>query len=82
MVLVNQPGKASWPITGASFIILFREYTNPDEIKTMLTFFDWCYKHGGDIALKLDYVPMPDKVVSIVEKAWSSQIRAAGKPVW
>jgi len=82
MVLVNQPGKASWPITGASFIILFREHSKPDEIKTMLTFFDWCFKHGSDIALKLDYVPIPDKVVSIVEKAWSSQIRVAGKPVW
>jgi phosphate transport system substrate-binding protein len=47
-----------------------------------LSFFDWCYRKGGDTAEKLDYVPMPEKVVSLVEKAWTEQIKAAGKPVW
>jgi len=82
MVLVDQPGKSSWPITGASFIILYRNHSSDRQIQTMLTFFDWCFKHGSEIALSLDYVPMPEPVVKIVEQAWSAQIRAAGKPVW
>jgi phosphate transport system substrate-binding protein len=82
MVLVDQPGKDSWPITGATFIILYKNQTKADVGKTMLTFFDWCYKHGSEEALKLDYVPMPDNVVKLVQAAWINQVRAGGQPLW
>jgi phosphate transport system substrate-binding protein len=82
MVLVNQPGKDSWPITGASFILVYKEQTNAAHTKTMLDFFDWCFKHGKEIATGLDYVPMPDNVVDMVESGWKAQITAGGKPVW
>lgn len=82
LVLVDQPGENSWPITGASFIILYKEQKDEKTARTMLEFFDWCYKHGGEIALQLDYVPMPDNVVEIVENLWKTDLRAAGKAVW
>ena len=82
LVLVNQPGKDSWPITGASFILVYKEQTNAARAKTMLDFFDWCFKHGKEIATGLDYVPMPDNVVEMVESVWKEQITSGGKLVW
>jgi phosphate transport system substrate-binding protein len=82
VVLVDQPGKDSWPITGASFIIVYKEQTNAGIAKAMLNFFDWCFKHGAEMAESLDYVPMPLNVVELVETTWKNEIRANGKPVW
>ena len=82
LVLTDQPGDASWPITGASFILVYKEQANAATAKEVLNFFDWCYRKGGSTAEKLDYVPMPEKVVSLVEKAWAEQIKVSGKPVW
>ncbi len=82
LVLTDQPGTDSWPITGASFILVYKEQQNAATAKDVLKFFDWCYRNGAATAAKLDYVPMPDKVVSLVEKAWTEQIKADGKPVW
>jgi phosphate transport system substrate-binding protein len=82
MVLTDQPGKDSWPITGASFILVYKDQQNAEPIKTVLDFFAWCYKNGQATALKLDYVPMPEKVVAMVEASWTSEIRANGQPVW
>ena len=82
LVLTDQPGAESWPITGASFILVYKEQANAETAKEVLKFFDWCYRNGGKTAEKLDYVPMPEKVISLVEKAWKEQIKAAGKPVW
>jgi len=82
MVLTDQPGKDSWPITGASFILVYRDQPNVEPVKTVLDFFAWCYKNGQATALKLDYVPMPEKVVDMVEKTWAKEIRANGQPVW
>lgn len=82
MVLTNQPGKGSWPITGASFILVYKDQAGEQPIKTVLDFFAWCYKNGQPTALKLDYVPMPKKVVDMVEATWAKEIRANGKPVW
>ena len=82
LVLTDQPGDESWPITGASFILIHKEQASAATAKEVLNFFDWCYRHGGGMAEKLDYVPMPEKVVKLVEKAWSGQIKAAGQPVW
>ena len=82
VVLVDQPGKKSWPITGASFIILYKEQDDAVHAETLLNFFDWCYKHGDEIAIGLDYVPIPDSVVEIIKSAWIKEIKSNGKQVW
>ncbi len=82
LVLTDQPGQDSWPITGASFILVYKEQAKAEMAKEVLNFFDWCYRKGDETAEKLDYVPMPKSVVSLVEKAWREQIKVAGKPVW
>jgi len=82
MVLTDQPGEASWPISGASFILIYKNQPDTDKAREMLKFFDWCYKHGEEQARKLHYVPMPKKVVELVEKGWSNEIQAGGKPIW
>jgi len=82
MVLTDQPGARSWPITGASFILMHKNQTHARKAKAMLKFFDWCYRYGGDTAKKLHYVPLPKAVVALVKKRWRSDLRAAGQPVW
>ena len=82
MVLTNQPGEDSWPITGASFILIYKQQQDGLRAKAMLRFFDWCYTHGGDIAKRLRYVPMPQSVVKLVEGTWKAEVRANGQPVW
>jgi len=82
MVLTDQPGEKSWPITGASFILIYKDQKDSAKAKAMLKFFDWCYNNAGDMAKKLNYVPMPKKVFELVEKGWSKEILSGGKPVW
>ncbi|OCC15196.1 Phosphate ABC transporter, periplasmic phosphate-binding protein PstS [Dissulfuribacter thermophilus] len=82
VVLVNQPGKNSWPITGASFILIYKEQKDKNRAITMLKFFDWCYKNGTEMARDLLYVPMPLKVVQIVEQMWAKEITVNGEPIW
>jgi phosphate transport system substrate-binding protein len=83
LLLTDQPGKASWPISGATFILMYKKQDKPDVAKQVLDFFDWSYKNGGQMAEGLDYVPMPGKVVGLVETTWRDQIKGAnGQPVW
>lgn len=82
LVLTDQPGDASWPITGASFILFYKDQTNKETAQTVLKFFDWCYHNGQQMAEKLDYVPMPDNVVKLVEDTWTADIHAGGQSVW
>ncbi|HZS83205.1 MAG TPA: phosphate ABC transporter substrate-binding protein PstS [Stellaceae bacterium] len=83
LLLTDQPGAASWPITGASFILMHRQQAKPATAKQVLDFFDWCYRHGQSLAAELDYVPMPASVVDLVEAGWKTQITGPdGKPVW
>lgn len=82
MVLTDQPGDESWPITGASFILMYKEQQDANIAKAALSFFSWCYNHGADIAEKLHYVPMPEKVAKQVETLWKESITADGQPVW
>lgn len=70
LILVNQPGKETWPITGASFILMQRKQGDPRHRVAMLKFFDWCFGHGADMAQGLDYVPMPPEVVELVRGTW------------
>jgi phosphate transport system substrate-binding protein len=83
VVLTNQPGKDSWPITGASFILMHKEQPNPQRAAEVLKFFDWAYHNGGKTAEELDYVPIPQNVVALVEGEWKVAIKSAdGKIVW
>lgn len=82
IVLTDQPGKNSWPITGASFILIYKTQQDKTKAKTVLHFFDWAYKHGGDIAMKLRYIPIPANVVELVENTWRKDVKANGQPVW
>ena len=83
LVLTDQPGKDSWPMTGASFILMHKVQEKPDSAKEVLKFFDWSFKNGGKMADELDYVPMPDPVVKLIQSTWKSQIKdSAGKAVY
>lgn len=83
LVLTDQPGKDSWPITGASFILMYKQQKDPAQARAVLKFFDWAYKNGNEAALALDYVPMPDGVADMVRKTWTNDLKdMAGEPVW
>lgn len=80
-ILTNQPGKASWPITGATFIVMQKVQDKPAQATTSLKFFEWAYQHGDKTAIDLDYVPMPDSVKSVIMKSWGEIKDTSGKPV-
>jgi len=82
LLLTDQPGKESWPITGATFILMHKKQEKPDTAKSVLSFFDWAYHNGGQMAEQLDYVPMPANVVSMVGQSWKEVTGPDGKPVW
>jgi len=83
VVLTDAPGAQSWPVTAASFILVHQTQTNPQAGRTVLSFFDWAFKHGGQAARELDYVPMPEAVVAQIAAAWKTQIRTAqGEALW
>jgi phosphate transport system substrate-binding protein len=82
LLLTDQPGKDSWPITGATFILMHHKQDKPDTAREVLSFFDWAYHNGGQMAEQLDYVPMPAAVISAVEASWKTVVGADGKPVW
>ncbi len=82
MVLTDQPGNASWPITGASFILVYKDIKDSAIAGNMLKFFDWCYRNGDESARSLFYVPMPETVVRLVENMWAKDVKSGGKAVW
>jgi phosphate transport system substrate-binding protein len=82
LILTNQPGAQSWPITGASFILMYKESKDPAAAVAALKFFAWSYANGSAMAQELDYVPLPAALIKQVEKTWRTSIMAGGKPVW
>jgi phosphate transport system substrate-binding protein len=82
LMLNNQPGERSWPIVGATYILVYKEQPDANKGKAVLKFFDWAYKHGADLAKDLHYVPLPAKVVELVEADWAKEIKSGGNPVW
>jgi len=82
LILVDQPGAATWPIAGASFILVRREQTDAARADAMLRFFDWCYTNGAATATRLDYVAIPQNVYDLVRADVWGGITAAGTPVW
>jgi phosphate transport system substrate-binding protein len=83
LLLTDQSGSESWPITGATFILMHKDQEKPDIAKQVLDFFAWSYQNGQKMAEELDYVPMPESVVKLVETSWSSSIKdGGGKAIW
>ncbi len=80
-VLTNQAGKDSWPLTGATFILMHKVQDKPENGSAALKFFDWAYKNGDKTADDLDYVPMPDKVKDVIRKSWGQIKDGAGKSI-
>ena len=81
-ILTNQPEKDAWPISGATFIIMQKVQDKPEQAKEVLKFFDWAYKNGGQMALDLDYVPLPDSLVKLIHNSWGEIKDTSGKAVW
>jgi phosphate transport system substrate-binding protein len=82
VILTDEPGANSWPIAGATFILIHKKPADPVAASGALKFFTWAYAKGGKMAEELDYVPMPAPVVSAVQKMWASEIKdASGKPL-
>ncbi len=74
-ILTNQPGEASWPITAATFILMYKQPVDKDASNEALKFFAWAYEKGGKMAEELDYIPMPASVVKLVKDTWSKDIQ-------
>jgi phosphate transport system substrate-binding protein len=82
LILTDQAGAKSWPITGASFILVYKQPADPAPVNEALKFFAWAYQDGAAMAAELDYVPLPAPLIAQVKKTWAAEITAGGHPVW
>jgi phosphate transport system substrate-binding protein len=83
LMLTNQPGAKSWPITGATFILVYKKQDKLKVAQEVLKFFDWSYHHGSKMAESLDYVPMPTSVIKLVEETWKNDVKdTKGNAIW
>jgi phosphate transport system substrate-binding protein len=83
VVLTDQPGKASWPITGASFILMHARQDKPESAVEVMKFFSWAFKNGGAMASELEYVPIPNVVAQQIADAWKANVKdGGGKALW
>ena len=83
VILTNELGAASWPIAGATFILMPKQPSDPAAAAEALKFFHWAYAKGGKLAEELDYVPMPANVIAAVERLWAGQMQnAQGAPLF
>jgi phosphate transport system substrate-binding protein len=83
VILTNEAGAGSWPISGATFILIHKQPQDPAAAAEALKFFAWGYAKGAKMAEDLDYVPMPSAVVGAIQKVWAAEIKdASGKPIY
>ena len=83
MILTDSPGDKSWPIAGATFILVPKQPKDAAATKEALKFFEWAYAKGDEMASSLDYIPMPESVVKLIEAKWKSEIKdEIGKPIF
>ena len=83
VILANQPGDQSWPITASTWVMVYKKPVDPAATGEALKFFAWSYTKGQNMAKDLDYVPMPDNVVADVQKMWANEIKdSGGKPLF
>ena len=81
-VLTDQPGKDTWPISGATFILMHKTQDKPVNAANTLKFFDWAYANGDKMADDLEYVPLPAPVKQLVHQTWAANLKdASGKPI-
>jgi phosphate transport system substrate-binding protein len=76
VILTDQPGDKSWPITASTFILMHKDATDKAASQEAIKFFKWAFANGGKMAEELDYIPMPDAVVKLIEKTWSAEIKS------
>jgi len=83
VILANQPGDESWPMTAATWILVYKKPRDPAATAAALRFFAWSYAHGAKMAESLDYVPMPGNVVADIQRTWAAEIKdGSGNPVY
>jgi phosphate transport system substrate-binding protein len=83
VILTNEPGATSWPITAATFILVYAKPDKPADVAEALKFFNWAYEKGDQMADELHYIPLPDSVVANIQATWAKDILDAdGKPVF
>ena len=81
-ILTDQPGATSWPLTGATYILMYKQQDKPANASAALKFFQWAYANGDAMADELDYVPLPATLKDLIRKQWTDQIKdGSGKPV-
>jgi len=84
LILTDQPGRNAWPVSGATFILMYKTQDKPENAKEVLKFFDWAYTDEGDkLAASLDYVPLPNSVTELIKSTWKETIKdKSGNPVY
>ncbi len=80
-ILTNQPGKKSWPITSATFILMHKVQDKPAQATEVLKFFDWAFANGGEMALELEYIPLPKATIDLIKASWADMKDASGTSV-
>jgi phosphate transport system substrate-binding protein len=82
-ILTNEPGMDSWPITGATFILIYKSQDKPANAAEMLKFFDWAFTNGDKMASDLNYVPLPANLKTMIHASWKAQVKdTSGKALW
>ncbi len=81
VVLTEQPGADSWPVTSATFILVYKDQVKPENGKATIAFFDWAFNHGAKTAAEMDYVPLPKELTDKIKAAWVTTLKADGKPL-
>ncbi|MBV8048624.1 MAG: phosphate ABC transporter substrate-binding protein PstS [Paludibacterium sp.] len=82
LLLTNQSGADTWPIAGATFILMHKKQDKPVQATAALKFFDWAYKSGDGAAASMDYIPLPESVKGMIRDSWKQITDAKGQPVW
>jgi phosphate transport system substrate-binding protein len=76
LILTDQPGETSWPIVASTFILMHKDSTDKASSQEAIKFFKWSFENGGKMAEELDYIPMPDAVIKLIENTWSADIKS------
>jgi phosphate transport system substrate-binding protein len=76
LILTDQPGDKSWPIVASTFILMHKDAADKAASQEAVKFFKWSFEKGSKMAEELDYIPMPDAVIKLIEKTWSSDIKS------
>jgi phosphate transport system substrate-binding protein len=83
IVLTDKPGPTTWPIAGATFILMYKQQAHPEVAREILRFFDWCYREGGLYAELIDYVTLSDDLVNNIHQTWRDNlIGTDGELLW